>query len=115
MMLMSRCDSLLANWYPIDCMGVIQRQQSSYIFSIHNSIHIPSIKAGVYLGVRKGYLMCSQMTYVVMGLLWLTQLDQLALRETPGGIDDHAHRLHLEEVAKVVTAIPVLVTCNNSA
>ena len=58
--------------------------------------------------------MCSQMTDVVMRLLWLTQQNQLVLRETPGGIDDHAHRLHLEEVVKIVTTIPVLVTCNNS-
>ena len=72
-----------------------------------------SINARVYLAVRKGYLMCSQMTDVVMRLLWLTQQNQLVLRETPGGIDDHAHRLHPEEVAKIVTTIPVLVTRNN--
>ena len=59
--------------------------------------------------------MCNQTTDFVMELLWLTQLGQLSLHWNPGGIDDHAHRLQLEEVAKVVTTVPVLATCNNSA
>ena len=42
--------------------------------------------------------MCSQMTDVVMGLLWLTEvaLWYVPYIYTPGGTDDHAHRLHLE-------------------